>query len=96
MTATTVSGYTSGKFGLTNNNLHIQYEFTGSNRQGVRVVMELRLGLFLSRNPQWRCLVGSNPTLVNILVSFGPLDTDLRLIIGWLAVDVLDFCFLPT
>lgn len=28
--------------------------------------MELRLGLHLSRNPQWLCLVGSNPTLVNM------------------------------
>lgn len=40
-----------------------------SLRQGVRVVMELRLG-HPKQNPQWRCLVGSNPTLVNILDPF--------------------------
>lgn len=49
--------------------IEMLFVFDGSVRRGVRVVMELRLGS-PKQNPQWRCLVGSSPTLVNIFLHF--------------------------
>lgn len=54
--------------------LHIQYGDLSAHTfnhiwSGVRVVMELRLGLS-KHSPQWLCLVGSNPTRFND--SFAP------------------------